>query len=89
MIGDYDISRFTFDYIFHIRNKAISLLLKQKPTIILSRYEAEYIRQMQVTKKTMWLELLLQKFNTFYSINITGDLFIYLTIYFSITYYNN
>lgn len=45
-MGDYDISRFTFDYIFHIRNKAISLLLKQKPTIILSRYEAEYIRQM-------------------------------------------
>lgn len=61
--GDHD-TRSTSGFLFNIGSGAISWSAKCKPTVALSSCEAEYIKQTQATKETIWLKSLLAQLDS-------------------------
>ena len=78
--------RFTFEYIFNVKNEAISWLFKRQSIVIFSTCETEYMNQIQTIKEIIWLLKLLKQinFNTFIvtKVFITFDFFLSQSIYF-------
>jgi hypothetical protein len=57
--GDLEDRRSTTGFVFMIRGGAISWSSKRQPTIALSTMEAEYMANMQATKKSIWITKLM------------------------------
>ena len=76
--SDKNTRRFIFDYVFNFDNAIIIWFFKRQFIIALSIYEIEYINQIQIVKKIIWLFELLNELNTLSMfINIEKTFIIY------------
>ena len=55
--------RFTFKYVFNVKNEAINWSFKRQSIVILLTCEAEYMSQTQAVKEVIWLLKLLKQIN--------------------------
>ena len=64
--------RFTFEYVFNVKNEVINWLFKRQSIVTFSTYEIEYMSQTQAVKEIIWLSKLLKQinFNTFIVIKV-------------------
>ena len=58
-----NIRRFTFEYVFNVKNEVINWSFKRQLIVIFSTCEAEYISQIQTIKEIIWLSKLLKQIN--------------------------
>ena len=83
---NWNTRRFTFEYVFNIKNEIINWLFKRQSIVTFSTYEIEYMNQIQAVKEIIGLSKLLKQinFNTFIVVKILiiFDFFSSQLIYF-------
>ena len=69
---NHNIRRSIFDYVFNLRSVVINWFSKRQFIITLSTCETEYMNQIQVVKKTIWLSKLLKELH----FNVINKIFV-------------
>ena len=79
---DKNIRRFTSNYVFHLNSVVINWQSKRQATIVLFICEAEYMNQIQIVKKIIWLSELL---NELQSSDVINEFFVVEILVYCLT----